>query len=138
MAAKDIFHDAVKNGLQKEGWIVTDDPLSLKFGDTRVYIDLGAERILAAQKGEEKIAVEIKTFIGVSVVFDFHVAIGQFINYQVALENKEPSRLLYLAIPQEIHNTFFQSLLAKTVIAKYQIRLIIYDPEKEVIIEWLT
>ncbi|WP_204102579.1 MULTISPECIES: XisH family protein [Spirulina sp. CCY15215] len=138
MAAKDIFHDAVKNGLQKEGWIVTDDPLSLKFGDTRVYIDLGAERILAAQKGEEKIAVEIKTFIGVSVVFDFHVAIGQFINYQVALENKEPSRLLYLAIPQEIHKTFFQSLLAKTVIEKYQIRLIIYDPEKEVIIEWLT
>ena len=138
MAAKDIFHDAVKHGLQKDGWTVTDDPLSLKFGDTRIYIDLGAERILAAERGEEKIAVEIKTFASGSVVFDFHVAIGQFINYQVALENKEPDRLLYLAVPQEIYNTFFQSLLATSVIQKHQIRLIIYDPEMEVIVKWLT
>lgn len=66
------------------------------------------------------------------------MAIGQFINYQVVLENKEPDRILYLVVPQEIHNTFFQSLLAQSVIKKYQIKLIIYDPESEVIIEWLT
>jgi XisH protein len=138
MSAKDLFHDAVKIGLQKENWIITDDPLSLKFGDTRIYINLGAEKILGAERGEEKIAVEIKTFASASVVFDFHLAIGQFINYQVALENKDPMRLLYLAVPQEIHNSFFQSLLARAVIDKYQIRLLIYDPENEVIIEWLT
>jgi hypothetical protein len=138
MPAKDIFHDAVKYGLQKDGWTITHDPLSLKFGDTRIYIDLGAERILAAERGEEKIAVEIKTFASDSVVFDFHVAIGQFINYQVALENKDPSRVLYLAVPQEIYDTFFQSLLATSVIHKYQIRLIVYDPENEVILEWLN
>jgi XisH protein len=137
MSAKDLFHDAVKTGLQKENWMITDDPLSLKFGDTRIYIDLGAEKILGAERGEEKIAVEIKTFASASVVFDFHLAIGQFINYQVALENKDPLRLLYLAVPQEIHNSFFQSLLARAVIDKYQIRLLIYDPENEVIIEWL-
>ncbi|MEO0348663.1 MAG: XisH family protein [Cyanobacteria bacterium P01_A01_bin.15] len=136
--AKDIFHDAVKRGLESAGWTVTDDPLSLKFGDTRMYIDLGAERILAAERGEEKIAVEVKTFASDSVVFDFHLAIGQFINYQVALENKQPDRLLYLAVPDEIYGTFFQSLLAKSVVQKYQIRLIIYDPETEVILEWLS
>ena len=107
--AKDIFHDAVKRGLESAGWTVTDDPLSLKFGDTRMYIDLGAERILAAERGEEKIAVEVKTFASDSVVFDFHLAIGQFINYQVALENKQPDRLLYLAVPDEIYGTFYQS-----------------------------
>ncbi|WP_017293077.1 element excision factor XisH family protein [Geminocystis herdmanii] len=137
MTAKDIFHDAVSQGLKKEGWTITNDPLSLKFGDTRIYIDLGAEKILTADKGEEKIAVEIKTFIGDSVLFNFHVAIGQFINYQIALENKEPNRILYLAIPQEIYNTFFQSLLAQSVIQKYQIPLIIYEPESEVILQWL-
>jgi hypothetical protein len=137
MSAKDLFHNAVKNGLQKENWTITDDPLSLKFGDTRIYIDLGAEKILAAEKGEEKIAVEIKTFASASVVFDFHVAIGQFVNYQVALENKDPTRLLYLAVPQEIYDSFFQSLLAKAVIHKYKIGLIVYDPESEVIIQWL-
>jgi hypothetical protein len=113
----------------------TADPLSLKFGDTRIYIDLGAEKILAAEKGEEKIAVEIKTFASASIVFDFHLAIGQFINYQVALENKDPTRSLYLAVPQETYDSFFQSLLAKTVVNKYQIGLIVYDPESEVIIE---
>jgi XisH protein len=138
MSAKDLFHNAVRSGLQKENWTITDDPLSLKFGDTRIYIDLGAEKILAAERGEEKIAVEIKTFASASVVFDFHLAIGQFINYQVALENKDPGRLLYLAIPQEIYDSFFQSLLAKAVVNKYQIGLIVYDPESEVIIEWLT
>ncbi len=71
------------------------------------------------------------------MVFDFHVAIGQFVNYQVVLENKEPDRTLYLAVPKEIHNTFFQSLLAQSVIKKYQINLIVYDPESEVITEWL-
>ena len=138
MAARDLFHNAVRNGLQKESWTITADPLSLKFGDTRIYIDLGAEKIVAAEKGEEKIAVEIKTFASDSVVFDFHVAIGQFVNYQVVLENKEPDRILYLAVPQEIYNTFFQSLLAQSVIKKYQIKLIVYDPESEVITKWLT
>ncbi len=135
--ARDIFHDAVRAGLQKDGWIITDDPLSLKSGDTRIYIDLGAERILAAERGEAKIAVEIKTFASDSVVFDFYVAIGQFINYQVALENKDPNRLLHLAVPQEIYDTFFQSLRAKAVVQKYQIRLIVYNSENEVILKWL-
>jgi XisH protein len=138
MAARDLFHNAVRNGLQKESWLITADPLSLKFGDTRIYIDLGAEKIVAAEKGGEKIAVEIKTFANDSVVFDFHVAIGQFINYQVVLDNKDPDRTLYLAVPQEIHNTFFQSLLAEAVIKKHQIKIIVYDPEDEVITKWLT
>jgi XisH protein len=138
MSAKDLFHNAVINGLQKENWTITDDPLTVKIGDTRIYIDLGAERLLAAERGEEKIAVEIKTFGGVSVMFDFHVAIGQFINYQVALEDKDPDRRLYLAVPQEVYDSFFQSLLAKAVIQKFQIGLVIYEPESEVITQWLT
>ncbi len=136
--AKDIFHDVVCSGLEKEGWTITDDPLFLRFGDAKIYIDLGAEKLLAATKDDEKIAVEIKTFVNDSVMFGFHVAVGQFINYQVALENLEPSRILYLAVPQVIYDTFFQSLLVQSVIEKYQIKLIIYDPENEVIVKWLT
>ncbi|MBP0014188.1 MAG: XisH family protein [Roseofilum sp. SBFL] len=138
MSAKDRFHHVVRVGLEKEGWTITADPLSLKFGDSQIYIDLGAERILAAEKGEEKIAVEIKTFASDSLMFGFHLAIGQFINYQVALENLEPSRILYLAVPQEIYDTFFQSLLAQSVIQKHQIKLLVYDPPNEVIVRWIT
>jgi XisH protein len=48
--AKDKFHDAVKNALIKEGWTVTDDPLFLQFGGVDLFVDLGAENIIAAQK----------------------------------------------------------------------------------------
>jgi hypothetical protein len=63
MSAKDIFHDAVRKGLEKESWVITDDPLRIRSGRVDMQIDLGAERIIAAEKGEEKIAVEIKSFV---------------------------------------------------------------------------
>jgi hypothetical protein len=62
MAAKDLFHQAVKVGLEKEQWVVTD-PFKLDVGGTKFEIDLGAERLLAADRDKEKIAVEVKTFL---------------------------------------------------------------------------
>lgn len=80
MPAKDIFHEAVRIGLEKEGWVITDDPLRIEVGDVEMYIDLGAEQVVAAEREGEKIAVEIKSFIGTSNIFQFHQAIGQFFN----------------------------------------------------------
>lgn len=61
MSAKDIFHEAVKQALQKEQWVITDDPLRFQFGNVNFRVDLGAERLLAAEREGEKIAVEIKS-----------------------------------------------------------------------------
>jgi len=47
MAARDVFHDAVRNGLEKEGWLITDDPLEIEVGGVEMYIDLGAEKLYA-------------------------------------------------------------------------------------------
>jgi CRISPR/Cas system-associated exonuclease Cas4 (RecB family) len=66
MAAKDLFHEAVRRGLEKDQWTITDDPLELEWEEVKVKIDLAAERLIAAERGGEKIAVEIKTFIGTS------------------------------------------------------------------------
>jgi XisH protein len=85
MPARDIFHNAVKKGLEKEGWKITHDPLSVSFELGDMYIDLGAERILAAEREGEKIAVEIKSFFKTSAISEFHTALGQFINYRLAL-----------------------------------------------------
>jgi hypothetical protein len=63
MPAPDIFHDQVKNALVKDGWTITDDPLTIQWGRKKLYVDLGAERLLAAAKSGRKIAVEIKSFI---------------------------------------------------------------------------
>ncbi|MEA5534594.1 XisH family protein [Crocosphaera sp. XPORK-15E] len=136
MPAKDIFHDAVTKGLEKEGWIITDDPLRIEVGDVEMYIDLGAEQVLAAEKAGEKIAVEIKSFIGTSNISQFHQAIGQFFNYRVALEEQQPERVLYLAVPSGIYYSFFQLQFIKTVVERSQLKIIIYDPIKEVIVQW--
>ena len=53
-------------------------------------VDLGAETLMAAEKDTERIAVEIKTFAGLSKVYDFHLAVGQFVDYKIALHTKDP------------------------------------------------
>jgi len=134
--AKDVFHNAVRKGLEKEGWVITDDPLRIKAGGADMQIDLGAEKIIAAERGDEKIAVEVKSFIGASNISEFHTAVGQFINYRVALEEQQPERILYLAIPKGVHRQFFFLPFVQTIIQRFQIILIIYDPIEEVILAW--
>jgi XisH protein len=81
MPAKDIYHNAVRNALEKDSWQITKDPFILKWGTRDLYIDLGAEKLIAAEKSGEKIAVEIKSFIGASPVTDLENALGQYILY---------------------------------------------------------
>lgn len=64
MRQRDTFHAAVRTALERDGWTITDDPLLLAVGVHKVYVDLGAERLLAATRAGERIAVEIKSFIG--------------------------------------------------------------------------
>ena len=97
---KDLFHEKVKSALVKDGWTITDDPLTLTYETRDVFVDLGAERVLAAEKGTEKIAVEIKMFSMGSKVTALEDAVGQYIVYRGILEEVEPARKLYLAIPK--------------------------------------
>ncbi|MEQ8995944.1 MAG: XisH family protein [Coleofasciculus sp. B1-GNL1-01] len=139
MAARDKFHEAVKQGLIKEQWVITHDPLNLKFGEyDQVQIDLAAERVLGAQKDGEKIAVEIKSFLNDSAIVDFHTALGQFLNYRLVLEKNEPQRILFLAVPVYAYDSFFQRELPKAIIRQYGLKLIVYDPEEEVITQWIS
>ena len=136
MAAKDIFHNAVKNALQKEGWTITHDPFFIRVDGVELLIDLGAERLIAAMKQNEKIAVEIKSFVGPSNISEFHMALGQFLNYQQALEQSEPSRVLYLAVPLDTYEAFFALRFIQTAIHRHQLKLIIYEPGQEAIVKW--
>lgn len=51
MLTRDIIHYSVKEALVKEGWIITDDPYTIEYEDATVFIDLGAERVIAAERG---------------------------------------------------------------------------------------
>ncbi len=135
--AKDIYHNQVKNALVKDGWNITHDPLFVQFGDVDVYVDLGAEKIIGAEKEGRKIAVEIKSFVRPSVVSEFHMAIGQYVNYREALSVEQPNRALYLAVPIDTYKDFFTRLFVRTVIANQQIKLAVYDIKGEVIVKWI-
>ena len=138
MAARDAFHQEVKQALVKDGWTITDDPLTIPFGTTEVYIDLGAEKLLAAEKAGQKIAVEIKSFLRSSVIADFHVALGQCLNYRVALEQADPQRQLYLAIPIDTYSTFFAHPFIHGILQRYEVQSLIYDPETEEVVQWIN
>ncbi len=138
MPAKDIFHNTVKIGLEKEGWEITHDPMYLDFGGIEIYIDLGAEKLIAAERKGGKIAVEVKSFISGSAISEFHKALGQFINYRTALSQKEPDRIMYLAVPNTIYETFFKLELIQIIIKNQNIKLIIYNPSREEIAQWIN
>jgi XisH protein len=136
MAAKDRFHNIVKIALEKEGWKITHDPLTLKVDAvTDLHIDLGAEMLIGAERENEKIAIEIKSFLGQSAINDFHAAVGQFVNYRYALADLEPDRKLYLAISLVTYEKVFVRRFIQSVIDRAQISLIIYDTEQEIIIK---
>jgi hypothetical protein len=137
MPAKDFFHDIVKNALDKDGWIITDENLFIKIDKIEFYIDLAAERILVAEKAGQKIAVEVKSFIGVSVVSEFHTALGQFLNYRSALRKKEPERILYLAVSFDVYDDFFRSSFIQEVIAEHQLRMLVFDSQREEVVLWI-
>jgi hypothetical protein len=97
--AKDKYHRHVRQALENDGWTITHDPFKLTIDGVNYPIDLGAERFIAAEKGTEKIAVEIKSFLAESMVNEFHTALGQYLDYETGLEEKEPERAIYLAMP---------------------------------------
>lgn len=92
--------------------------------------------MIAAERGNEKIAIEIKSFSDDSPVPAFHEAMGQYDNYLIALEDEEPDRMLFLAIPDCVYEGFFQEPFVQKVIARKAIKLIVYQPQTEELLLW--
>jgi hypothetical protein len=137
--ARDIFHQQVKTALIKDGWMITHDPLTIRVSEAvKLQIDLAAESAIAAERDTEKIAVEIKSFVGDSDISAFHTALGQYLNYCQALEEQEPDRIVYLAVPDETYQDFFQLPFIQRALKRYQIKLMTYDPKQEEILQWIT
>ena len=138
MPARDKFHQSVRTALEKDGWKITHDPLKLKWGRKQFYVDIGAEKLLSAEKEGRKIAVEIKSFSSLSEVTDLEEALGQYLLYLAILQEKQSDRVLYLAVPEEkLFDLFDENDIGGLVLAKYKIKLIVYHPKQEVIVKWI-
>lgn len=136
--ARDIFHDLVKNALIRAGWTITHDPLVIRWGRRDLFVDLGASQLLAATQGEQKIAVEIKSFLNKSAITDFYAALGQFGVYREIMAEQEKDRTLYLAMPSDIYTDLFEDDLGRLIIAHQQLKIILFNPETEEITRWIN
>jgi hypothetical protein len=117
--------------------MITHDPLHVEFGGVEFDVDLGAEKLIGAERDGRKIAVEVKSFITASPVSEFHTAVGQFLNYRLALAETEPERTLYLAVPRGIYVSLFERTFGRLDIQVYQLKVIVFDDQQEVIVQWL-
>lgn len=137
MSKKDLYHSLVRRALEKDGWEITHDPLVIPVGKRKIKVDLGAEPLIAAEKGDEKIAIEIKSFLNVSLLYDFYQALGQFKFYWFALHKVEPNRKLFLAVSADIYSEFFDDPFIREISEFENLHILVFDIEKETIIQWI-
>ena len=136
--AKDIFHETVKQALVADNWKITHDPLTLNLSKRNLFIDLGAEKVIAAQRENQKIAVEIKSFVGLSPITDFYKALGQYQLYILALKRQLPDTVLYLAMPQESYESLIKDDLLAEFMDELALKYILFDPETKRIMKWIN
>ncbi|MGB5715322.1 MAG: element excision factor XisH family protein, partial [Waterburya sp.] len=90
------------------------------------------------QKGETRIAVEIKSFVGNSPINELENALGQYILYRNILEETEPERSIYLAIRKSTYQEIFSEPIGTLTIQKSKLYLLVFDDEKEEILQWIN
>lgn len=136
--AKDIFHDAVREALEKDGWTVTHDPYSVYHKEQQIDydIDLGAEKLLAAEKGLERIAIEVKIFAKPSLPYEFHSVLGQYLVYVSILRRFDSNRILYLAIPLYADERIESFPFILEVMKEYQVNILVFDSKTKTIVSW--
>lgn len=135
--AKDIYHDLVREALVKDGWIITDDPLTLLSREEGgLQTDLGAEKIITAEKERMKIAIEVKSFVTPSIVHDFLRAVGQYQGYSIVIKKKRLERTMYLAIPFYIYDRLSEFQFFQDIVGELDIKFLLFDPKFKSITSW--
>jgi hypothetical protein len=136
--ARDIIHNEVRTSLENDNWTITHDPYSLYLETRTLSIDLGGEKIIGAEKGPEKIAVEIKSFLKESFIYDFYEAFGQYLVYEDFLAEQDPERTLYLAVTEEVFaKKFVNDNDVLRICRKYKVKILIIDAQNQIIEQWI-
>lgn len=138
MPAKDVYHDAVKNALIEDGWIITADPYPIKYEEVKLFADLAGEKTIAASREGQQIVIEIKSFLSRSPMRDLETALGQYLIYKVILSLEYSEKQLYLAISEIIYEYLFPKVAIKFILEQYQVSLLVVDMNKQEIVKWIS
>ena len=136
--ARDLFHTAVREALEFDGWLITHDPYPIRAMGRDYEVDLGAEQLFAAEKDAQKIAVEVKSFVSPSVAYEFHAVMGQYLNYHTFMAIQEPDRTLWLAISSSVYDSFFREPATQLIVVKFGLNLVIFDKQSRTIEQWIS
>lgn len=136
MPALDQCEPQVIRALQKAGWIVTHQPLQIRISrDEAVYADL---RLVNPENTSTIIVVEVKCFSSTrSLLDEFYHAIGQYIVYRNALALGGYNIPIYLSVPDDVYNTFFQRRMVQSSISDVKIRIVTINLQREEIVRWI-
>ena len=137
MPAKDRLHELLKTLLQSAGWIITHDPLYLPYGTTKTFADFGASAPIGAQNEGRAIAIELKGFASRSEISELEKALGQYAIYRAILSRREPERDVFLALPLEAYLTWFDLPEGEALRVQNRIKLLVFDPLEEEIVQWI-
>jgi hypothetical protein len=138
MPAKNIYHDAVREALVADGWIITHDPFTAYIDQRRIHIDLAAGRgSIGAERGGERIAIEVQSFLSASPLDDLYRAVGQYVVYGAVLGRDDPDRELFLAVPVGIATLgILGEPLGRLAIAAAGMKLLVFHPTHRRVEEW--
>ncbi|MEO8396955.1 MAG: element excision factor XisH family protein [Chloroflexota bacterium] len=134
MPAKDRYHNAVAHALIKSGWSITSEQVFVKFYERHLWIDIQAERI----ENQENILFEVKGFQNLSSPVEYlETVIGQYLLYQAVLEDLEINIPLYLAVPAAAYQGILSEEIGKVAIRKAAVKMLVFDPVSEEVLEWI-
>ncbi len=137
MPQTDAYHDSVRNALEKDGWTVTHDPFTIRLEDVKFYVDLAAEKVIETNEETRKVAIEIKVFGGLSFLNEFEKAVGQYLIYRQFLDELFPERILFLAVSAAVFEESFSLSSIQAVVARQEIKLLVFNHETEEITKWI-
>jgi hypothetical protein len=138
MSAKDAIHDAVRNALVKDGWTITEDPYRIRYQGDKLYADLAAEKVIAAERGPDRIAVEIKSFGGPSVLHEFEQAMGQLLLYQTVMEETDPGRRVVLGVSDIGYKALRNKPSAVLTLERRRVPVVVIAVDTEEVIRWTS
>lgn len=136
--ADDRIKPAVVAALVKDGWTITHDPYYLGIGRDEMEVDLGAERtaVVAAERQTERIAVEIKSFLGPSVLKDFYLALGQFLTYRATMAETDPERRLVVGVGRQAFDTLAGRPAIQLALADHAVPFVVIRLDTEEVDRW--
>jgi len=132
--AKDRYQDTVIRALQKAGWPLITEQIAIIVEDRRLWIDIRARK----EAEDLAILIEVKGFEGMPSPIEYLAnATGKYAMYRAALDYLQIEMPLYMAVPEAAYRGILSEEIGKQTLKHNNVRLLVFDPEREEIVKWI-